>query len=169
MVLSNEYRVLDATVPLQECYTVALDAKVPLELQSKALVAVKNRRGEYTAAGGYYAGGGKVYLRTRRAGDMVVVADTVCPAARPSWTDGAKLAKAKRLTFKVSDNFAGIDSYDLWIDNSWVTLDYNPLQGLLYHTFDAPLAAGKGCEHTVRLRVTDGVGNITTFEGKFFR
>ena len=169
VVLSNEYRVLDATVPLQECYTVALDAKVPLELQSKTLVAVKNRRGEYTAAGGYYAGGGKVYLRTRRAGDMVVVADTVCPAARPSWTDGAKLAKAKRLTFKVSDNFAGIDSYDLWIDNSWVTLDYNPLQGLLYHTFDTPLAAGKGCEHTVRLRVTDGVGNITTFEGKFFR
>ncbi len=169
VVLSDECSVLDSTVPMQGRVTVALDAKVPLELMTKCLVAVKNRRGNYTSAGGYYAGGGKVYLRTRNVGDMVVVADTVAPAVRPNWKEGATLTNAKRLTFNVSDNFAGIDSYSLWIDGEWKTLNYNPLQGVIYHTFDTPLAAGKRCNHTVRLQVIDGVGNITTFESGFYR
>ena len=169
VVLSDEYRVLDPAVPMQGRVTVSLDAQVPLELMTKCLVAVKNRRGNYTSAGGYYAGGGRAYLRTRRVGDMVVVADTVAPAVRPNWKEGATLTNAKRLTFNVSDNFAGIDNYNLWIDGEWKTLNYNPLQGVIYHTFDTPLAAGKKCNHKVRLQVVDGVGNITTFESGFYR
>lgn len=169
VVLSDEYRVLDPAVPMQGRVTVSLDAQVPLELMTKCLVAVKNRRGNYTSAGGYYAGGGRAYLRTRRVGDMVVVADTVAPAVRPNWKEGATLTNAKRLTFNVSDNFAGIDNYNLWIDGEWKTLNYNPLQGVIYHTFDTPLAEGKKCNHKVRLQVVDGVGNITTFESEFYR
>ena len=169
VVLSDEYRVLDPAVPMQGRVTVSLDAQVPLELMTKCLVAVKNRRGNYTSAGGYYAGGGRAYLRTRRVGDMVVVADTVAPAVRPNWKEGATLTNAKRLTFNVSDNFAGVDNYNLWIDGEWKTLNYNPLQGGIYHTFDTPLAAGKKCNHKVRLQVVDGVGNITTFESGFYR
>jgi hypothetical protein len=169
VVLSDEYRVLDPAVPMQGRVTVSLDAQVPLELMTKCLVAVKNRRGNYTSAGGYYAGGGRAYLRTRRVGDMVVVADTVAPAVRPNWKEGATLTNAKRLTFNVSDNFAGVDNYNLWIDGEWKTLNYNPLQGVIYHTFDTPLAAGKKCNHKVRLQVVDGVGNITTFESGFYR
>lgn len=169
VVLSDECSVLDPTVPMQRDVTVALDAKVPLELMTKCCVAVKNRRGKYTNAGGYYAGGGKVYLRTRRVGDMVVVADTIAPMVRPNWREGANLTRSNRLTFSVSDNFAGIDSYSLWIDNEWVTLNYNPLQGVVYHSFDRALAAGRNTNHSVRMRVVDGVGNITIFEGEFYR
>jgi hypothetical protein len=100
---------------------------------------------------------------------MVVVADTVAPAVRPNWKEGATLTNAKRLTFNVSDNFAGVDNYNLWIDGEWKTLNYNPLQGVIYHTFDTPLAAGKKCNHKVRLQVVDGVGNITTFESGCYR
>ena len=169
VVLSDECRVLDPTVPMQGRVTVSLDAQVPLELMTKSLVAVKNRRGNYTSAGGYYAGGGRVYVHTRRSGDMVVVADTVAPTVRPNWKEGATLTNAKRLTFSVSDNFAGISCYNLWIDGEWKTLNYNPLQGTLYHTFDTPLAAGRKCNHTARLQVVDGVGNIATFESNFYR
>ncbi|MBE6189243.1 MAG: M23 family metallopeptidase [Rikenellaceae bacterium] len=169
VVLSDECRVLDNSVPLQNYITVALDASVPLELRTKCVVALKNRRGNYSSVGGYYAGGGRVYVRTRSVGDMVVVADTVAPAVRPNWKEGATLTNAKRLTFNVSDNFAGIRRYELWIDGEWKTLNYNPLQGVLYHTFDTPLAAGKKTVHTARLRVVDRVGNIATFESNFYR
>ena len=81
----------------------------------------------------------------------------------------ATLTNAKRLTFTVSDNFAGIRHYELWIDGEWKTLNYNPLQGVLYHAFDTPLAAGKKTVHTARLRVVDRVGNIATFESNFYR
>lgn len=169
VTLSNQWQVLDNKLPLQSHITVALDADVPQQLQTKCCVALRNHKGRYTYAGGYYAGGGKVYLRTRSVGCMVVVADTVAPKVRPVWTEGANLSNAKRLSFSVSDNFSGIGSYELWIDGQWKTLNYAPIQATLYHTFDTPLAAGKKSTHTVRLRVKDNVGNITVIEGSFYR
>ncbi len=168
-VLSDSYMVLDPNTPMQRPVTVALDARVPLELMTKCCVALKNRKGKYGYIGGYYAGGGKVYVRTRKAGQMVVVADTVAPKIVPNWKSGASMRSAKRISFKVSDNFSGVKSYELYIDGQWRTLNYLPLQSTLYHTFDTPLAAGDKSTHTLRLKVTDSVGNFAIFEDSFYR
>ena len=168
-VLSNSVEVLDSSVPMQSAMTVAIDATVPLELQTKCCVAIKNHKGVYTYAGGYYAGGGKVYLKTRRAGEMVVVADSVAPEIRPNWKPNSNLSNAKRISFKVTDNFSGIESYELWIDGKWRTLNYAPIQSTLYHIFDAPLAGDKNSTHTLRLRVRDCVGNISHYQCEFCR
>lgn len=167
-VLSPSYAVLDEKMPLSGYITVSIYATVPLTLQSKCCVAVRGRKGGYYYGGGFYAGG-VIHYRTRKAGQMVVVADTTAPTIKPNWRSNADLSSAKRISFRVGDNFAGVDSYELYIDGQWRSLNYSPLQSTLYHIFDSPLVAGKKTTHTLRLRVTDSVGNIAIFEDKFYR
>ena len=168
-VLSDSYVVLDAATPLQLPVTVSIDARVPAELAHKCCIALKNRKGRYGYLGGYYAGGGRVYVSTRNVGEMVVVADTVAPNIKPNWKSGANLTQAKRISFRVSDNFSGIRSYELYIDGEWKSLNYSPLYSILQHNLDAPLAAGEKKNHTLRLKVTDNMGNYTIFEDTFYR
>ena len=168
VVLSDLYSVLDESLPIKEHITVSIDAQVPLNLQTKCLIARKNRRGGYSSLGGYYAAR-SVHTKSRSGGEMVVVADTLAPSIKPKWRSGADLRSSNRLSFEIRDNFSGIASYQLYIDGEWKTLGYAPLQSNLYHTFDTPLAAGKKSTHTVRLKVWDNVGNVTVFEDTFYR
>ena len=164
-VLSPSAIFLDDDMPLNEKITVSIAALVPQDLQTKCCMAIENNKGKYHYAGGYYAGG-RVYCNTRKAGRMVVVADDTAPEITPNWRSGASLRGAKRISFRVTDNFSGIDRYELYIDGEWRTLNYAPLQSTLYHTFDTPLCSGV---HTLKLRVVDGVGNIAIFTDKFYR
>lgn len=164
-VLSPSAIVLDDDMPLKEKITVSIAALVPQHLQTKCCMAIENNKGKYRYAGGYYAGG-RVYCNTRKVGRMVVVADDTAPEITPNWRSGASLRGAKRISFRVTDNFSGIDRYELYIDGEWRTLNYAPLQSTLYHTFDTPLCSGV---HTLKLRVVDGVGNIAIFTDKFYR
>ena len=167
-VLSPSAIVLDEDMPLAGPITVSIAALAPLPLQSKCCIAVKGSKGRYHYGGGFYAGG-RVYYKTRKAGEMVVVADTTAPKITPNWKSGADMRSAKRISFRVSDNFSGVDNYELYIDGEWKTLNYSPLQSTLYHTFDTPLAAGRKTTHTLRLRVTDSVGNVAVFEDCFYK
>ena len=164
-VLSPSAIVLDDDMPLKEKITVSIAALVPQHLQTKCCMAIENNKGKYHYVGGYYAGG-RLYCNTRKAGRMVVVADDTAPEITPNWRSGASLRGAKRISFRVTDNFSGIDRYELYIDGEWKTLNYAPLQSTLYHTFDTPLCSGV---HTLKLRVVDGVGNIAIFTDKFYR
>ena len=168
VVLSNAVKVLDENLPLKEHITVSIDACVPLWLQTKCCVARRGSKGTYHSVGGYYAAR-IVHTRVRSAGEFVAVADTLAPQIVPNWRSGADLRSATRISFKVTDNFTGVESYELYIDNEWKTLNYSPLQSTLYHIFDTPLAAGKKSTHTIRLKVIDGVGNMAIFEDSFFR
>lgn len=167
VVLSKGAKILNRDIPLREAITVSIDASVPVELMTKCCIAARSRRGYYNL-GGYYCGG-RIYAHTRATGEMVAVADTVAPKIRPNWKPGANLRSAKRISFRISDNFAGVDNYNLYIDGEWRTLNYDPLQSTLYHTFDIPLANGVNSNHTLRLAVRDKVGNTAIYEGTFFR
>ena len=162
-VLSPSAIFLDDDMSLNEKITVSIAAIVPQHLQTKCCMAIENSKGKYRYAGGYYAGG-RVYCNTRKVGRMVVVADDTAPEITPNWRSGASLRGAKRISFRVTDNFSGIERYELYIDGQWRTLNYAPLQSTLYHTFDAPLTSGM---HTVKLRVVDSVGNIAIFTDQF--
>ena len=105
-------------------------------------------------------------MRNRGSGDLAIVADTLPPAIRPLFAEGADLTRAEGVRFRAADNFSGIASWRLHIDGKWVPCDRFPMKGTLVHFFDAP---AQRRTHAVRLSVTDGCGNATHFEGTFYR
>ena len=125
------------------------------------MIALKNWRGNAALAGGKYQDG-EVSVSTRTAGDYFVIADILPPTIRPSFSDGATLSK--QLTFKVSDNFSGISSWRLEIDDEWRPCDRYPSRGILVFHFDRKAS---GRLHHYRLTVRDSAGNVTTREGSY--
>ena len=105
-------------------------------------------------------------LRHPATGDLVAVADTLAPAVRPLFAEGADLSKSESLRFRAADNFSGIASWTLRIDGEWVPCDRFPVKGTLVHFFDAPPQRRR---HDVQLSVRDGCGNTAHFKGTFYR
>lgn len=165
VVLSPAYRFLDCTTPLRLAATAEIRADIPRPLQLRTLLAVRNRHGRLSAAGGR-CNNGIVRAATRSTGDFVVVADTLPPRVRPLFERGADLSQAEGLRFGAGDNFSGIAAWSLEIDGQWVPCDRFPIKGTLVHFFDTPPARSR---HTVRLSVTDACGNTTRCETEFVR
>ena len=165
IVLSPAYRFLDCTTPLRLAATAEIRTDIPRPLQLRTLLAVRNRHGRLSPAGGR-CNNGIVRAATRSTGDFVVVADTLPPRVRPLFERGTDLSRAEGLRFGAGDNFSGIAAWSLEIDGQWVPCDRFPIKGTLVHFFDTPPARSR---HTVRLSVTDACGNTTRCATAFVR
>lgn len=165
VVLSPLYRLFDAPTPLYEAARVTLRTRVPHHLQLRAALARRTPSGALAFVGGRYADGA-VTAETRTVEELCVVADTLAPHVRPQFAEGADLRNVSELRFRATDNFAGVASCRLTIDGAWVPCDRQPVQGLLFHRFDAPADRSR---HTYRLTVTDAVGNTAVCTGSFVR
>ena len=118
VVLSPAYRFFDPATPLFRAVEVTLRGSVPRPLQLRAQLAVRTRRGSLACVGGAYADGA-VTASVRTAGDLAIVADTLPPAIRPLFAEGADLTRAEGVRFRAADNFSGIASWRLHIDGKW--------------------------------------------------
>ena len=165
VVLSPAYRFLSPDTPLRHPAAVTVRTRVPRRLQFRTALAVSNRKGRLAWVGGSYANGA-VTASTYATGDLVAVADTLAPAVRPLFAEGADLSKSESLRFRAADNFSGIASWTLRIDGEWVPCDRFPVKGTLVHFFDAPPQRRR---HDVQLSVRDGCGNTAHFKGTFYR
>lgn len=164
VVLSPAYRLFeDARTPLFKPLHITLRAPIPTHLQSRAMVAYRNRRGRAALAGGSYSEGA-VSVSTRSIGDWFIVADTLPPTIRPRFTAESDLKRSKQLTFTVGDNFTGVASWHLTIDGEWVPCDRYPSRGTLVWHIDR---AASGTLHRARLTISDGAGNRQSWEGNF--
>ena len=165
VVLSPTYRFLERTTPLRNPALVTIRTQVPQALRLRAILAGRTDKGGLYPVGGTYSNGA-VTAVTRTTGDLVVVADTLPPTIRPLFTEGADLAGAESLRFRVADNFSGIASWRLTIDGEWVPCDRFPMRGTLVHLFDTPATRRR---HTLELTVRDGCGNTARYTGSFIR
>ncbi len=165
VALSPAWRIFDRPTPLFTAIRIGIRTDIPPALQLKAVAAIRTAKGALTCAGGTYADG-MLTLSTRTAGEVMVVADTVAPAIRPLFEEGADLTAVKELRFRATDNFAGIASWRLEIDGERIPCDRYPMKARLFHRFDTPPT---GTRHTVRLTVTDGCGNTARWSGSFVR
>lgn len=164
-VLTPVYRFLPPTTPLHREMTVSIRANIPPRLRPHAVLATRNGRGRILFVGGS-CDDGAVTARTRRTGDLLVVADTLPPSVRPLFTPGGDLTRARMLRFRVSDNFSGIASCALYVDGAWTPCDRYPVKGELRAPF---FAIPDGRRHDIRLLVRDHCGNTAEWSGTFVR
>ena len=91
----------------------------------------------------------------------------IAPVIRPqNVSEGKNMGAIPRMNFLISDELSGIQSFNGYLDNQWILMEYDAKNRALWHSFEPDLPKGK---HHFRLEVTDGKDNKQTYEVTFIR
>lgn len=161
--LSKIYQVHNKYTPLHSPFELAIKVDSgDVQFADKMLVYQL----ETGSQGGFFKDGYMI-ASPKTFGNFCLRTDNVAPVISPiNVKDGANLSKQKGLTFKISDNLSGIKSFNAYINNQWVLMEYDPRYAKLWHTFDEKTGFGK---HNFKLVVTDNKENSKTYQITFYR
>ncbi len=160
--------VHEGFTPLQNHFTLKIDgSNVPEGLRSKAIVALKDYRGNVQAFSSSSWLGNMMTVRNREFGKYYITIDDTAPKINPvNISDNKNLAGSSNIRVKISDDLSGIDTFRATVDGQWILMEYDPKRAMLTHTFDGRI--GKG-SHVFKLVVKDGRGNSKTYTANFTR
>ena len=68
---------------------------------------------------------------------------------------------------KIEDELAGIKSYNAYLNDQWILMEYDPKTNTLTHDFNDNVI--NDIKNNLKLIVTDNVGNNSKFELTFYR
>lgn len=161
--LSNIHRIHNRLTPIHHGFDLQIKVDSGL-LNKKDKLIIVNENG--SSQGGEFVNG-FIKASPRILGSFYLKSDEVAPSITPiNISEGANLSKASKIALKMSDNLSGIKSFDGYIDNNWVLMEYEQRNGSVWHTFDKRTGFGK---HTFKLVVTDMKNNTKTYSVNFFR
>ena len=159
---STVHHVHNRMTPLFKAYQLAIrpDESLPSSLYDKAIIV--NHRG--ASIGGHYDKG-YVRTETKQFGSFHIRIDTLSPKIQSlQLKNGMNVAALKRISFRITDDLSGIHSFNAYIDDQWVLMEYDPKTAIVWHVFEPDLAKGA---HSFRLEVTDGKKNQQVFRTTF--
>jgi len=154
-------KVHNSLIPLFSSYKLSIKpTNLPTHLQTKVLIASVESGSE----GGKFENGW-VTVNTRNFGNFYVAVDTIAPTITPrNLSNGKNVSTQAKIDFTISDNFSGIQSFDGYINDEWVLMEYDSKNRHLWHRFDPSLPKGT---YTFKLVVKDWKNNEKVYEVKF--
>lgn len=161
---SEIHHVHNRMIPLHNSYTLSIKVTeaVPEHLQSKLLILDSRGR----SRGGTYTNGW-VTTKVSEFGSFFISTDTQAPVIRPlNISENKSMAGSTRMSFKISDDLSGINSFNGYINDKWVLMEYDAKTASLWHTFESDLPKGK---HRFKLIVKDGRDNEKIYQINFTR
>ncbi len=164
-ILSKAYRIHNDNTPLQKSIGIVFTQEVEKSLQPYTVMASVNANGYISNAGGRYRHN-RLTARTSSFGTYCLVADMTPPVIRPQFEDGQDCRGRDRIAFRLSDNFSGVSSYNVYIDGKWVAIDYSRSRAWINLKAEG-ISGGKS--HDIEIVVKDGCGNSAKWQGKIVR
>ena len=109
----------------------------------------------------------RIYARTRSMGTYLLLKDSIPPAIVALNISKDKFVSEQKLEFKINDELSGIRTYRGTINNKFILLEYDYKTGMLFYDFNDKVSISN--QNTIKLTVSDYVGNISVFETVFYR
>lgn len=164
--VADVHELHDYSVPLHKYMTVSIAVDSGAWQYSEQLLAVSLMKdGSPYAEGGHFTDG-HVTFKTRSFGPYTVMIDSTPPRIKPhNIYNGKSMTGQSEISFKISDNLSGIDSYNGYIDGEWVLFEFDKKTDKLFHEITThPLNPG---DHKVKIIVLDEMGNQKETEVSF--
>ena len=157
----------DDSVPVHGNITVSFDVShlSPEVLQKTFIAGVDGKRLLYNNS---YLENGRLTAKVRYLGQFKLAQDDTAPKIySASFAEGKWLSSKDTFSLKISDDLAGIATFDAWLNGKWILMHYDYKTRIIFHNFsDGIVDEGR---NDLKVMVTDNVGNSTTFETHFFR
>ncbi|MBL57174.1 MAG: peptidase M23 [Flavobacteriales bacterium] len=152
--------------PLHKKAEIYIKCNFPSDIPTDKLIAIrKTSDGKVRVHVGKYAAG-YYYFKSKYFGDFYIYHDTIAPTIKPlNVYSGKNIAQQSKFDFKITDNLAGIKSYNCYIDDKWVLTEYDYKKNRLTHFKHNVITEGK---HEMKLIVTDAVGNESVYKCHFY-
>lgn len=157
----------NATVPVHTHVEVSFDVShLPKDVLQKTFIAgFTDKRLSYNDS---YMEEGRLTAKVKHLGDFKLAQDNKPPKIFDiSFTEGKWLSEKSGFWCKISDDLAGIATFDAFINGKWALMHYDYKTRVIFHNFSDGIV-GEG-RNDLKIVVTDNVGNSTTFETHFFR
>ncbi|MEE1897147.1 M23 family metallopeptidase [Flavobacterium rakeshii] len=157
----------DDSVPVHGNIIVSFDVShlSPEVLQKTFIAGVDGKRLLYNNS---YMENGRLTAKVRYLGQFKLAQDDIAPKIySASFVEGKWLSSKDTFSLKISDDLAGIATFDAWLNGKWILMHYDYKTRIIFHNFsDGIVDEGR---NDLKVTVTDNVGNSTTFETHFFR
>lgn len=169
-VFSRVHVIQDYRTPVHAPFEIAIRANLlPDPLREKAFVAYCGKGSRVYNCGGTWLND-KMVAQVNAFGNYSIMVDTLPPriVAERFTRD---MRRYSSMRFKIYDNFGtrgdvpGLQ-YQAYLDGEWILMTTDEKNDRLEYIFPSDLARGK---HTLRLEVTDAMGNQKVLESEFLR
>ncbi len=154
------YHVHHKLTPLHTTFNLWIKPDSAILNPQKAVIVNTN---------GIYQGGqldnGLIKATPKTFGSFYISIDSLPPQIKPIFKT-SNLGLASKMQFKISDNLSGIKSYNGYINNQWVLMEFESKTNILTHFFDERTGFGK---HTFKLIVVDNKDNTKEYTTTFYR
>lgn len=151
--------------PLHKEAEFILKCEFPSAIPANKLLAIrKTSKGKIRTHVGKYVNG-YYSFESRYFGDYYIYHDTIAPVIKPlNIYNGKNVRNQNTIDFRITDNLAGIQSYNAYVDGKWILMEYDYKRARLTHFKHKVIASGK---HQFKLVVVDVVGNEQVFKCSF--
>ncbi len=145
-------------IPLQETFKLMLPT-LSNQKEEKQYIQRLSRRGTKHPEGGI-VNDGWITARIKSFGVFSVEIDTIAPSIKARNFSNNTVVGKKQLSWNISEKESGLVDYDIYIDNEWHLLQYEPKSTQFF--FDPP--KGLVGKKTVVIRAIDACGNTSIEE-----
>jgi len=156
------------TIPLDKKFTISFDSIMydKSELDHIYIANMNNKKYPYYMDTRKKSN--KLFTTTKTLGKYGLLIDNQIPKIyNPNFKSNDWVSRLRYLTIKISDSQSGIKSYEAFIDNEWILMEYDvKKKKLSYDLRDKKLV---GSKHSFKLVVSDNVGNTNTYNSSFYR
>ena len=150
---------------IQNAFTVTMDiSDLSEEDRKKAFIGtVSGYKLEYNSS---FKKGTKIAAKVKSFGKYKVGVDNVPPRIyNPNFIENSNISKLKTLSVSINDVLSGIDSYNAYLNDQWILMEYDYKTKKLIHNFeDGKVIPGN---NTIKIVVTDKLDNTATFTSNF--
>jgi len=147
------FTINDGSIPVRKYFNLTLKPKKTYQDKSKTSVYQVNGS-RYSYEGGQWIGD-KIRFRTRDLGTYTLLKDETPPKISP------RTVSSNTLSFYISDNLSGIDSFEARVNGEWVLMNYDYKRAYIW---SEKLDESKPFKGQVVLTVTDNVGNVQQYK-----
>jgi len=156
------------TIPLNKSFTITFDSTMYRKSEVNNIYIANINNKKYPYYQNTRKREDKLFTTTKTLGKYTLSIDNELPKIyNLNFKNNNWVSKLNYLTIKISDTQSGIKSYEAFIDDEWILMEYDVKKKKLSYNFNDKKLVGS--KHIFKLVVSDNVGNTNTYNATFYR
>lgn len=156
------------TIPLNKSFTITFDSTMYSKSEVNNIYIANINNKKYPYYQNTRKREDKLFTTTKTLGKYTLLIDNELPKIyNLNFKNNNWVSKLNYLTIKISDTQSGIKSYEAFIDDEWILMEYDVKNKKLSYNFSDKKLVGS--KHIFKLVVSDNVGNTNTYNATFYR